>query len=131
MKQSIPWRDKPRKPAWWPIETTVSDIEAIRACWDGKATPQQQRHVMEFVILAASQHTELSFRSDADGGERETAFAQGRWFVGQTLVKALNLGPAYIAELRRKEHAGPHTSAQHAAPGEPVTDPDKHSRSGS
>jgi hypothetical protein len=77
---------------------------------------------MEFVILACCQHTELSFRSDADGGERETSFAQGRWFVGQTLVKMLNLGPQFIAELRKQENAGPKSPTRLA---------DKLARSGS
>lgn len=76
-----------------------------------------------WIIVHGSQYGELSFRS---GDPQETAFAQGRWFVGQQIQKLIGLDHRLVALLRKEGNAG-HGTAQ--APY--ITDPDKHDRSGS
>lgn len=95
-------RRKPRDPAWMPADYDAADVEAMQACARGEANEHQQKRVVDWVINKAAGAYELSFRSDADGGERETAFAEGRRFVGMQVVKAVNMSPKIIAELRKK-----------------------------
>jgi hypothetical protein len=108
-----------RKPAWVPPDYHTDDIAALKAVWAGTANPGEQRRAMEWIIIHAAQYGELSFRSDDAGGERETAFAQGRWFVGQQVQKLIGLDARLVAKLRSDENAGPDRAN------------DKHDRSGS
>lgn len=89
---------KPRDPAWKPVAWEIADEVALKAMATGEASPDQQRRAMDWIVRQAAGTYELSFRSDADGGERETAFAEGRRFVGLQIVKLVNLPP----ELREK-----------------------------
>lgn len=93
---------KPRDPAWLPAAYAAADLEAVQACSQGIANEHQQKRAIDWLINSVSGTYELSFRSDADGGERETAFAEGRRFVGMQVVKAVNLSPQNIAKLRKK-----------------------------
>lgn len=94
---------KPRDNAWVPPLYEPADIEAIRAVAKGEADPAQQARAMQWIINAAAGTYELSFRSDAHGGDRETAFAEGRRFVGMQVVKLINMPPALVAQLRSKD----------------------------
>lgn len=78
-------------PAWIPVQTTDDEVMAIKALAKGEATQIQQRAVLNWLIHRAAGTYELSFRSDGDGGARETAFAEGRRFVGMELVKYINM----------------------------------------
>jgi len=93
---------KPRDKAWLPADYTPANIEAIKAVYRGDADAFQQRQVLDWIINNAAGAYELSFRSDADGGERETAFAEGRRFVGMQIVKLVNMSPDVVAALRNK-----------------------------
>lgn len=99
---------------------TVHTIAALKAVWAGEANPGQQRHALEWIINEACEYGRLSFRSDKDGGERDTAFAQGKWHVGQQILKLIGL-KGLFEQLREHEDAG-HTTR------EPN---DKHAKSGS
>jgi len=92
---------KKRSPAWMPAAYDVQDVDAIKAVFAGKGDAAQQRRVLDWVIASADTY-ELSFRSDADGGERETAFAEGKRHVGMQLVKMINMPPVVVAKLRSK-----------------------------
>lgn len=85
-----------------PVGYEASDIEAVKALAKGEARPDQQVRALEWIIKTAAGTYEMSFRSDADGGERETAFAEGRRFVGLQLVKLINLPPKVVAAMRDK-----------------------------
>jgi hypothetical protein len=93
---------KPRTPSWTPANYELADIEAIKAVFDGKGDPAQQRRALDWVVNAAAETYELSFRSNSDGGDRETAFAEGKRHVGMQLVKMINMPPALVAKLRSK-----------------------------
>ncbi len=64
---------------------------------------------MVWIIEKAAESGELSFRSEKDGGERETAFHQGRQFVGQQVQKLIGLPVGIIAKIRETENAGTDT----------------------
>jgi hypothetical protein len=93
---------KPRQPAWIPPEYDLQDIYAIKALHKGEADASQQARALDWIIKNAAASNELSFRSDQDGGERETAFAEGRKFVGMQILKMINLPPKLVAEMRNK-----------------------------
>lgn len=90
---------KPRDPAWIPTGYDIADVMAVKAVSAGDATPDQQRRAMAWIILRAAQAYDLSFRSDGDGGDRETAFAEGRRFVGMQIVKLQNLSRETVAAM--------------------------------
>lgn len=93
---------KPRDPAWLPVLYDLADIEALRGVQSGTATAAQQAQALKWIVEIAAGTYEPSFRSDADGGERETAFAEGRRFVGLQIVKLLNMPPELVAKLRKE-----------------------------
>jgi len=65
----------------------------FRDCSGGDATPEQQRRALRFVIETIAGYYEISFRTGPDG-DRVSAFAEGKRFVGQQIVKLtkVNLG---------------------------------------
>ena len=91
---------KPRDPAWMPVVYDVQQIEAVKALARGEATDVQQQIAVKWLIETAAATYDLSYRSDGDGGERETAFAEGRRFVGLQMVKLINLAPKLVAAMR-------------------------------
>ena len=91
---------KPRDPAWMPVAYDVREIEAVKALARGEATVVQQQVALKWLIETACGTYDLSYRSDGDGGERETAFAEGRRFVGLQMVKLINLAPKLVAAMR-------------------------------
>lgn len=64
-----------------------ADIVAIQACVNGTADADQQRRAMDWIIREASGAYQFHFYPT----DRETAFALGRGFVGQQIVKMTRL----------------------------------------
>jgi hypothetical protein len=77
--------DKPRE-AWHPAPWENHEAEAIAAMMQGRANPDQQRTAMKWILDGACNLYDLSYRP-GPGGERDTAFAEGRRFVGQQVLK--------------------------------------------
>ena len=91
---------KRRDPAWIPARYDVTDIYALQAVFHGTADAAQQRRALDWIINTAAETYELSFRSDDAGGDRESAFAEGKRHVGMQIVKMINMPPALAAKLR-------------------------------
>ena len=81
--------------AWAPAPYDPADIGAIQALGRGEAQPHQQTRALKWIVEAVCGTYDQSFRPDS---ERETAFAEGRRFVGLTLVKATKMD---ISKLKR------------------------------
>jgi hypothetical protein len=94
---------KPRDPAWLPAPYQTRDIECVKAVAEGKAGPEEQKRAIKWIMDTAAGDGELSFRSDTDGGDRETAFAEGRRFVALQIKKLRDMPGPVVAELRKKE----------------------------
>ena len=77
---------------WEPPEYDDADIYAIRALVAGTANDGQQRRALAWIINAACGTYDQPFRPGVDG-DRATAFACGRQFVGQQIVKLSKLTP--------------------------------------
>jgi hypothetical protein len=94
---------KPRAPAWQPPDYTVQQVRAVQAVARGDASSREQQLAMDWIVQQAAGTYELSFRSDGDGGDRETTMAEGRRFVGLQIVKLVNMNGKLIAELEKRE----------------------------
>lgn len=99
----MPPRHKPRDPAWLPAEYDFADVMAVKALAAGTANADQQKRALDWIVRSAAGAYEISYRSDADGGDRETAFAEGRRFVGLQVVKLVNLESKIVAALRKHD----------------------------
>jgi hypothetical protein len=75
----------------------------VRAVAQGNASEREQQIAMDWIVQQAAGTYELSYRSDADGGERETAMAEGRRFVGLQIVKLVNMSGALVDALEKRE----------------------------
>jgi hypothetical protein len=69
-------------PAW-----ELADIAALKGLANGTASPDQQQRALKWIIENAAATYNLSYRPT----DRDTAFAEGRRFVGLQIVKALHL----------------------------------------
>ena len=84
LEECLPLKDPIERPHY-----TNFEVMALRAVLDGKATERQQKAVLPYIIRAAGTH-DMSYRpEDAHG----TAFAEGKRFVGTTLVWMLKSAP--------------------------------------
>ena len=94
---------KPRNPPWLPADYSYKDVVAVKAVAQGTATAEQQTRAVDWIINQAALTYDMPFRSDADGGDRDTTFALGKVFVGQQVVKLVNLPLALMETLRKKD----------------------------
>ena len=77
----------------------AADASAVQALHRGEASADQQQRVLRWIIERAAGTYEFNFYPT----DRETAFALGREFVGQQLVKLLKIN---VSDLRRSENVG-------------------------
>ena len=70
-----------------PAEWEPADIVAIQALIDGVAESYQQQRAMKWIIEQAAGTYEFGYYPT----DRDTAFALGRAFVGQQIVKLSKL----------------------------------------
>lgn len=92
----------PKAPAsYLPASWDNADVSAVQALHRGDATPEQQQRALKWIIEAASATYDMSFRPGGQDGERETAFAEGRRFVGSQVIKLLRLN---LNQLRKAQN---------------------------
>lgn len=70
---------------------TTAEVHAIRAIANGEAAPDQQRRFWTCLLNKFCRDGEISFLADRDGGDRGTAFVEGRRFVAGALKLILEL----------------------------------------
>lgn len=73
----------------------VPTVSAIQALVRGDATEQQQKDAVNWIVNVAAGTYNVSF---SEAGDRETAFSEGRRFVGLQIVKLMKL---QISALRK------------------------------
>ena len=78
----------PREP-WLPAPYDDVDILAFQACKSGRASPQQQVRMLEWLIFAAGTYVTTHVPGAAD----DTAFANGRRHLGLAIINLLNAKP--------------------------------------
>lgn len=77
------------------IEPSKREIEAIKAVYKGEATPGQQRQCLVTIVNKLSRAKDLLY---IPGSFDETAFLNGRAFVGLKVLKYINLPPGKLKE---------------------------------
>lgn len=72
---------------WKPIPWEREDAYALRALQMGTASPHQQQRALKWILEAARTYDQ-PYRPSGPG---DTAFACGMQFVGQQIVKLINV----------------------------------------
>lgn len=103
-------REKPREKAWSIPLYTSRQVAAIQALNTGTADADQQKRALEWILRQACEYGAgyEPYRSDADGGERETSFALGRQFVARQILRLATMPPDMIHALRTTEDRDEH-----------------------
>lgn len=89
-------------PPWKPIKWENSDVAAIQALHRGEASADQQKRALDYIIQLAGTY-ELSYQPVSD---RDTAFAEGKRFVGLQIVKAVKLNLAALRQAKSTQETG-------------------------
>ena len=84
----------PHPEPWKPPQWEPEDAYAVQAVMYGRASEDQQKRAMAFIVNQVCGTYDLSYRPTSD---RDTAFAEGKRFVGLQMVKFAQLN---IARLR-------------------------------
>ncbi len=87
----------PKAEPWKPADYEIADAAAIQAVAQGRASEDQQRRAFRFIVYVICGNYDLPYRP---ASARDTDFALGKMFVGQQLVKFVNLN---LAVLRGKD----------------------------
>lgn len=77
-------------PAYLPAPWNDQIVAAVKALAAGNANDGQQKAALDWIIRAVAGTYDQPFRP-GDDGPYQTAFACGRQFVGQQIVKLVNL----------------------------------------
>ena len=85
-------------PAWLPPHVTKAEASAIRALAKGEADEVQQKRALQWVVQYAAGIGDLCYRPGPDG-DRETAFAEGRRFVGLQITRLVNMSGEQLEKL--------------------------------
>lgn len=87
-----------KTPADGPVALTKEEIIAIKVVWAGKASPYQQRLALEAIIDRIAEKDRQSYYG-GPSGDRDTAFAEGRRFVGTQIVTVIGKEVKTLAAL--------------------------------
>lgn len=75
---------------WKPCAYGQEEVGALQALVRGNAAPHQQKLAIDWIINVAAGTYDAHYFP----GERDTAFALGRAYVGQQCVKLIKTNPA-------------------------------------
>jgi hypothetical protein len=81
-----------------PVTYEAKHVRLIQALANGDATPEMQRDALRWIIEDVSAAYDMPYYD----GDRDTAFACGRQYVGKQLVKMTKLIPDRIKPLKEK-----------------------------
>ena len=83
--------------AWMPPEWDLPDAKALQQLAKGDATPEQQKRALRWIVETACATYDQPYRPES---ARDTDFACGRMFVGQQVVKLINLNLSTFKEKK-------------------------------
>lgn len=82
---------------------SLADAMALKAIYAGTASPDQQRAAFLWITRTAGRLNRMSFHPDSD---RATAFAEGRRFVANLIMRLATTNPdelrTELDQLKRK-----------------------------
>lgn len=74
-----------------PVNYTKAVVTALQALAGGRASEEQQKKVLDWIINEAAATYDLPFRLGGIDGQRASDFACGRAFVGNRIVHGLKI----------------------------------------
>jgi len=77
------------------------EAAALRALKKGEATPDQQQTVLSLIVNKLSRPHDLCY---VPGSFDQTGFINGRAFVGQQILKYLNVPVSKLPKLEIEDH---------------------------
>lgn len=83
----------PRRKAYDPPSYVKADVHAIQAVADGRASPEEQKRAIHFIVYDLCAAYDWPYRPES---ARDTDVALGRQFVGQQIVFFMNLNAAVL-----------------------------------
>ena len=83
---------------WKPPHWELADVTAVRAVAEGRATPEQQKRAMAYVVNALCGINDWPYRPGAN--DRDTNIGLGRQFVGHMISKMCRLD---LSKVRRSD----------------------------
>lgn len=87
----------PYEPYDW--SSNLPLVYALKALREGTATPEQQKMAIDG-LMSITAYYDLSYRPNS---ERDTAFAEGKRFVGAQVVKMVNLTGDVIEKSKQRK----------------------------
>jgi hypothetical protein len=84
-----------------PAKYEIADVSAIQALARGDATKDQQQRALRWIAEGAAAMYDLPY-FDGEDGDRDTAFACGKMFVGHQIRKLTLLNIAELQKLDKK-----------------------------
>ena len=79
---------------WSPPAWEVADVAAVQACVAGRASEDQQKRAIDWIIRSAAGAYDADYRTDP----RDHAFVSGRRFVGLNIITMLQFD---LSKLRQ------------------------------
>lgn len=89
-----------------PAGYDIADVKAFKNLAAGEATADQQKRALNWIIMHCAGTYDQPFRPGGAEGARDTDFAAGKQFVGQQIVKLVNMDLLAMQETqqtKRKE----------------------------
>lgn len=80
---------------WAPAKYNLPDVTAIQFLARGEASKAQQVRALKWIVNEVAGTYEPSYRS---GNEHDTSFAEGKRYVGLSIVKMTKLNPQLLKE---------------------------------
>jgi len=82
---------------WEPAEYDSAIVTAVQHLVAGTCEPQLQQKFIDWLIHECCDTYGMSFRPDDKGGHDAMVFAEAKRYVGNQVVKMLQLKPAVVA----------------------------------
>jgi hypothetical protein len=97
---------KPEFRPWFPFKwhEHLQAIYALKALQAGEATKDQQQVALDFLIKNLCATYDMSYMPDSD---RDTAFAEGKRWVGNQVIKLLKLTGEELDKARQEAERKP------------------------
>lgn len=86
-----------RRGEWFAYHHKIADVAAVQAIAEGRASEDQQKRGMRWIIETLGMAYQDTFNPDS---ERVSTFVQGRRFVGLKLVAMLRVD---VADLKKRQ----------------------------
>lgn len=87
-----------KKAPYLPPPYDAADVTAIQQLERGEAGPEMQKRALQWILINACDLYGISYRPD---NTHDTAFAEGKRFVGSEIVKMLKIDPAKVRRDRK------------------------------